>query len=101
ETNIEKLKEKLAKVPSMQGLELSSKVSTKTPYFLGNETAPIRIAVIDYGVKKNILRSLAKRNCYLKIFPMKTTLQEIEEWQPDGIMLSNGPGDPSAMKEEQ
>lgn len=101
ETNIERLKEQLSKVPSMQGLELSSKVSTKEPYFLGNEDSPIKIAVIDYGVKQNILRSLIKRNCFLKVFPMKTTIQEIQEWQPDGIMLSNGPGDPSVMDEEQ
>src|SRR4051812_837580 len=70
-TDVEVLKKELAKVPSMEGLELSSKVSTSKPYFLGEENAKHKVAVIDFGVKKNILRSLAKRDCYLKVFPMK------------------------------
>lgn len=94
------LKEKLAKVPSMAGLELSSKVSTKQAYYFGNENAKKKIAVIDFGVKKNILRSLAERDCYLKVFPMKTTLEEMLKFEPDGFMLTNGPGDPSVMQEE-
>src|SRR5690606_35152012 len=55
--NIDALKEKLAKVPSMAGLELSSVVTTDTPYFYGNEDAPLRVAVLDLGIKKNILRN--------------------------------------------
>jgi carbamoyl-phosphate synthase small subunit len=98
--DIEILQKQLQEVPSMIGLELSSKVSTKECYFIGNSNASYKIAVIDYGTKKNILRSLAERGCYLKIFPMKTSIEEIKQWQPDGIMITNGPGDPSAMKEE-
>jgi len=94
------LKEKLAKVPSMAGLELSSKVATKEAYYFGDANSKKKIAVIDFGVKKNILRSLAERGCYLKVFPMKTSLKEMLEFDPDGFMLSNGPGDPSVMKEE-
>lgn len=97
ETDLEKLKKRLKKVPSMNGLELSSKVSTKTPYFLGNKNATYRVAVLDFGVKKNILRCLIDRDCYLQVFPMDTTLNEIITFNPDGIMLSNGPGDPAAM----
>lgn len=99
-TDIEALKKQLDKVPSMEGLELSSKVSTKEAFFFGNETSKHKVAVIDFGVKTNILRSLAERNCYLKVFPMKTSLKEVMEFKPDGIMLSNGPGDPGAMPAE-
>lgn len=99
-TDIEILKKQLAKVPSMEGLELSSKVTTEKSYFFGDEKSKHKVAVIDFGVKTNILRSLATRDCYLKVFPMKTTLKEILEFKPDGIMLANGPGDPGAMKDE-
>lgn len=97
ELDIEKLKIQLSKVPSMQGLELSSKVSTTKPYELGDATLPFRVAVLDLGVKQNILRSLQERGCFLKVFPMNTPFSEIKSWNPTGIMLSNGPGDPSAM----
>ncbi|MDI9341712.1 MAG: glutamine-hydrolyzing carbamoyl-phosphate synthase small subunit [Sediminibacterium sp.] len=99
-TSIEDLKARLKTVPSMQGLELSSRVSTQTAYTIGNETAKHKVAVLDFGVKKNILRSLAQRDCYLKVFPMKTKLDELMAFQPNGFMLSNGPGDPGAMPEE-
>ena len=98
--DVEILKEKLAKVPSMAGLELSSKVSTKEAYYVGNEDSELKVAVLDLGVKKNILRSLVERGCYLKVFPQKTTLEEMMKWEPDGFMISNGPGDPGVMKEE-
>ena len=98
--DVEDLKKQLAKVPKMEGLELSSKVSTKQSYFYGEETSKHKVAVIDYGVKKNILRSLAERNCYLKVFPMTTTLAEVLAFNPEGIMLSNGPGDPGAMPKD-
>jgi carbamoyl-phosphate synthase small subunit len=99
--NIEELKTRLAKVPSMQGLELSSKVSAKKEYTIGNEKADKRVAVLDLGVKKNILRSLIERNCYLKVFPMDTTFSEMLEWKPSGFMISNGPGDPSVMNTQK
>lgn len=100
ELDITKLKAKLAKVPSMVGLELSSKVSTQKPYFFGKAEAPYKVALLDFGVKKNILRSLAERGCYLQVFPMKTSFAEMKKWNPDGFMLSNGPGDPSVMQDE-
>lgn len=97
ETNIEKLAEKLAAVPSMEGLELSSKVTTKEPYTTGDPAAEFKVAVLDIGVKRNILRCLADRGCYLKVFPMDTDFETMAAWEPDGYMLSNGPGDPAAM----
>lgn len=97
EFDVDKLKAQLKEVPSMQGLELSSKVATKEAYTLGDENSPYKVAVMDYGTKKNILRCLTDRGAFLKVFPMNTPVKEILDWQPDGIMLSNGPGDPSAM----
>ncbi len=92
------LKSKLAKVPSMKGLELSSIVSTPTPYTYGNPDSPIRIAVLDLGVKKNILRCFDERGCSLKVFPAKSSYEEMAAFQPHGYFISNGPGDPSSME---
>jgi carbamoyl-phosphate synthase small subunit len=100
ELDIEKLKAKLKEVPSMEGLELSSKVTTKEPYFFGNPEAKFRVAIFDTGVKKNILRCLAERDCYVQVFPLKTTFEEISSWKPHGFLISNGPGDPATMKDE-
>ncbi len=97
--NIEGLKEQLNQVPSMEGLELSSRVSTAEPFFVGNENGDHKIAVLDLGVKQNILRNFEQRNCYMKVFPMHSTLEEMKVWEPDGIFISNGPGDPGAMTE--
>lgn len=99
EFDVDKLKAQLKEVPSMQGLELSSKVATKEAYFMGAENADYRIAVMDYGTKKNIVRCLTERGAYVKVFPMDTPTAEVMNWKPDGIMLSNGPGDPSAMSD--
>jgi carbamoyl-phosphate synthase small subunit len=96
-TDITKLTKLLVKVPSMEGLELSSSVTTKQAYCVGDENATIKVAVLDLGVKRNILRCLTDRGCYLKVFPMKTSYEEIKKWNPDGFFLSNGPGDPAAM----
>ena len=95
--DIEELKKKLASVPSMDGLELSSKVSTKEAYEFGNKDAVKRVAVLDLGVKKNILRNFDSRGVLSKVFPAKTAFAEMEKWSPDGYFISNGPGDPSAM----
>ncbi|EHQ26659.1 glutamine-hydrolyzing carbamoyl-phosphate synthase small subunit [Mucilaginibacter paludis] len=96
-TDIEELKKKLAEVPSMDGLELSSQVSTTETYSFGDENASKRVAVLDLGVKKNILRNFSERDVYAKVFPAKTTFKEMEAFNPDGYFISNGPGDPSAM----
>lgn len=95
--SIDELKEILSKVPSMAGLELSSKVSAKASYFFGNPDAALKVAVLDVGVKTNTLRCLSERNCYVKVFPYNSTFKEMQSWEPDGYLISNGPGDPSAM----
>jgi len=95
--DIEELKSKLAKVPSMEGLELSSQVTTKEAYEFGNKDAALRVAVLDLGVKKNILRNFDNRGVFSKVFPAKTSFAEMEKWNPNGYFISNGPGDPAAM----
>ena len=96
-TDVAELTKLLAKVPSMEGLELSSSVSTKKSYFVGDMNASIKVAVLDLGIKRNILTCLSDRDCYLKVFPIHTSYEEMKAWNPDGFFLSNGPGDPSAM----
>lgn len=91
------LRARLRECPPMEGLELSSKVSTVQPYFHGNPNAPFRVAVLDVGVKTNILDQLAARGCYLKVFPAQTPFETLESFEPHGYFVSNGPGDPAAM----
>lgn len=93
-----KLKETLSAAPSMDGLELASKVSTEETYELGDPSSDMKIAVLDLGTKRNILNCLAERGCHLKVFPAQTSAEDIASWGADGYFLSNGPGDPAAMK---
>jgi carbamoyl-phosphate synthase small subunit len=93
----EEMKVRIKQVPSMDGLELSSVVSTVKPYFVGDPNAPIKVAALDLGIKNNILKNLTERGCYVQVFPAKTTFKEMEAWRPDGYFISNGPGDPSVM----
>lgn len=97
ESNIEVLRDKLSRVPSMAGLELSSKVTTSESYTLGDESSAKRIAVLDLGVKKNILNCMVERGAYLKVFPATTSFEACEEFSPNAYFISNGPGDPAAM----
>jgi carbamoyl-phosphate synthase small subunit len=99
--DLDALKKQLAAVPNMEGLELASKVSTTTPYFFGDEQATYKIAALDIGIKKNILRNFAQRDAYIKVFPYNTTFEEMKAWNPDGYFLSNGPGDPKPLVEAQ
>ncbi|MDB5229010.1 MAG: carA [Bacteroidota bacterium] len=95
--DIEFLKKELKKVPSMEGLELSSQITTNESYTLGDENAKYKIAVLDLGVKKNILRNFLERDCFVKVFPAKTSFAEMKNFQPNGYFISNGPGDPGVM----
>lgn len=97
ETDINKLEKILSEVPSMEGLELSSKVTCKEAYEIGTPDGVHKVAVLDLGTKKNILRCLTNEGCRVKVFPMETSLAEMEAWAPDAYMISNGPGDPAAM----
>ena len=96
-TDINELKAILAKTPSMDGLELASAVSTQKEYELGDPASGVRIAVLDFGVKQHILQCMVERGAYVKVFPAKTTLARLREFNPHGYFLSNGPGDPAPM----
>jgi carbamoyl-phosphate synthase small subunit len=98
--NIDELKLILSKVPSMEGQELSSKVATKSAYEHKNELSKHKVALLDFGVKKNIIRCLVERNCHVKVFPLDAKIEEINAFNPDAFMLSNGPGDPSVMHDQ-
>ena len=100
-TSIEDLKAKLGQAPNMEGLDLASVVSTKEPYFFGNENATFKIAALDLGIKTNILRNLTKRDCYIKVYPYNATFNEMKAFNPDGYFLSNGPGDPDPLASAQ
>ena len=97
--DIDSLKTELAEVPSMEGLELSSEVATKEAYTSGDENSELRVSLLDIGVKRNIVKCLVDRGCYVKVFPMNSTVADMMAFEPNGFMLSNGPGDPSAMPE--
>jgi carbamoyl-phosphate synthase small subunit len=95
--DVEQLKAELAKTPSMDGLELASVVSTKEAYEMGDPSSPIRIAVMDYGVKEHILQCMVERGAFVKVYPAKTSIAELKAFNPNGYFISNGPGDPAAM----
>ncbi len=81
----------------MDGLELASIVSTKNGYTAGDENSKTRIAVLDFGIKKNILNCFVERGAYVKVFNAKTGFDELEKFNPNGYFISNGPGDPEPM----
>ena len=99
--SIEKLKDQLSKIPNMDGLELASAVSAKEPYLFGNKNSKYKIAALDLGIKKNILRNLSDRDCYIKVFPYDSSFEDMLAWNPDGYFLSNGPGDPKPLVSAQ
>ena len=96
-TDVAQLQKLLNEVPSMDGLELASTVSTKESYVLGDENNDLRIAVLDFGIKKNILTCLVERGAYVKVHNAKTSFEELEQFKPHGYFISNGPGDPAPM----
>ena len=95
--DIEELKVQLSSVPSMEGMELSSSVSIERAYELGSKDSSFKVAVLDLGVKSNILNCMLERGCLLKVFPAKTSFEEMKAWNPNGFFISNGPGDPASM----
>jgi carbamoyl-phosphate synthase small subunit len=96
-TDLGRLQEELNKVPSMDGLELASFVSTNKEYEAGDTKSGIRVAVVDYGIKLHILQCLVDRGVHVKVFPAKTPISQLKQFNPDGYFISNGPGDPAAM----
>lgn len=102
-SDIDSLKNKLEKAPVMTGLDLAKEVTCKNQYTWSsinqsaNQPNRFRIAAIDFGIKQNILRLLENNNCEITVFPATVKAQEIMNFYPDGVFLSNGPGDPAAV----
>ena len=96
--DVKNLKVKLNNVPDMVGLDLAKKVTTKATYkWSTNDKGKYQVAAIDYGIKYNILRLLESHDCNITVFPATCTTDELLEFGPDGVFLSNGPGDPAAV----
>lgn len=96
---VEALKAELAKCPNMEGLALAPVVSCEQAYEVGPEDSEIRVAALDLGIKKNIVRCLTDRGARVKVFPWNTSTEEMLAWNPNGLFYSNGPGDPAASPE--
>lgn len=111
--NNERLLREVREIPSMNGLDLASLVTTPHQYDWNHTTEPFeleaetsdnpsgkryRVAALDFGVKRNILRRLFAHNCDVRVFPAQTSAEEILKWNPEGVFLSNGPGDPEAVE---
>jgi len=107
--NIKKLTNSTIKWGGLKNLDLAERVSTKKNYvwiglktwtknsgYLKNKKNSLHVVAIDYGIKKNILRYFSNFNCKVTIVPCKTSAREILKLKPNGVFLSNGPGDPSA-----
>ena len=100
-TPVEQLMKEFDAIPDMKGLELASKVSTKEPYYFGSDNSKYKISALDLGIKTNILRNLASRDCYIKVFPYNASYEDMKSFSPDGYFLSNGPGDPEPLQSAQ
>ena len=87
----------LESCPSMEGLDLATVVSTGEVYEWGDADAPHHIVAYDFGIKRNILRLFEKTNCRVTIVPAETPAKDVLAMHPDGVFLSNGPGDPDAV----
>jgi carbamoyl-phosphate synthase small subunit len=96
-TDIDTLKNKLLQVQPMDGMELASVVTTTEAYTLGNPDSEWRIAVLDFGVKQNILQCMTDRGAFVKVHPARTDFATLQQFEPHGYFISNGPGDPAPM----
>ena len=92
-----KLEDKLRAHPTMDGMDLVKKITCNNAYNWNEPNKKYRIAALDFGIKKNILKLIEEQNCYIKVFPASTKYEDILQFNPDGIFLSNGPGDPAAV----
>lgn len=107
-----RLVEKARSIPSMAGLELATKVSTNRPYAWSEGIQPcspseslsdpaepgFHVVAYDFGIKRNILRRLTHAGCRVTVVPAVTTAEQVLDLRPDGVFLSNGPGDPEPLQ---
>lgn len=103
-TERSRTKELLKKLPSFEGRDLISEVTTPEAYIWKNQPKAsksssgqvFKVVAVDFGIKYNLIRKLEEKGCEVEVVPASTTSQEILKRKPDGVFLSNGPGDPSA-----
>jgi len=112
ETDARKLVEKARQIPTMAGLDLASRVSTAEPYAWDKPVEPcspselvrppaeprFHVVAYDYGIKQNILRRLVQVGCRVTVVPARTSADDVLARKPDGVFLSNGPGDPEPLQ---
>lgn len=99
DVSVDDAMERILAHPRMEGLDLTCEVTTAEPYEVpAAEAAKFRVAAYDLGVKSSSLRLLAERGCHVVTVPARTPPEELAEWQPDGLFISNGPGDPDAVE---
>jgi carbamoyl-phosphate synthase small subunit len=111
-TSPSQLLEQLRSAPSMNGLNLAAQVSTREPYrwdqlcaasfdqrIRATPQRPYRVVAIDFGIKRAILERLAAHGCSITVLPATATLEQVLALEPEGVFLSNGPGDPAAVSE--
>jgi carbamoyl-phosphate synthase small subunit len=94
----DRLAHRLVEVPAMTGLDLVSRVTTHEPYLWGKGEGRFKVVAYDFGIKWNILRILEGHGCTVTVVPAHTTAEEALSLKPDGVFLSNGPGDPAAVE---
>ncbi len=94
----EEIKTRLADTPSMAGLDLASEVSCPAPYELEFLGGRLHVVAVDYGIKRSILRRLGGAGCNVTVVPATASAAEIMALKPDGVFLSNGPGDPAPLE---
>ncbi len=82
---------------STDGIDLVATVTTPEPYVAGSEDAPFTVVAYDFGIKRTILRHLVASGCRVEVVPASTTAEDVLAREPDGVFLSNGPGDPAAV----
>jgi carbamoyl-phosphate synthase small subunit len=91
------IRAELEACPSMEGLDLATRVSTRAPYTWGSPDAKHHVVAYDFGIKRNILRLFEENGCRVTVVPSDTPASEVLDRAPDGVFLSNGPGDPAAV----
>jgi carbamoyl-phosphate synthase small subunit len=87
----------LAASPAMDGLDLATRATVREPYVEGPASARYHVVAYDYGMKRNILRLFVANDCRVTVVPAETSAAQVRELAPDGVFLSNGPGDPAAV----
>ncbi len=97
DADLDSLKTRLAGVPAMTGLNLASRITTDEPYTWGSGKGRFKVVAYDYGIKWNILRILEGYDCSITVIPAHTSAEQVLAMKPDGVFLSNGPGDPAPV----